>query len=146
MAVTVREYPRSPVPAVGAFVLRGDAILLVKRARPPAAGRWSVPGGAVEPGETIEAATVREVHEECGILVRAMGVFNVADLIERDDAGRIRFHYVLIDIECEYISGVPVPGSDASTTAWVPTRALHEHDLSETTIAAVRLLLGRRRP
>ncbi len=127
-------------------MLRADAILLVKRARSPAAGRWSVPGGVVERGETVDAAAVREVREECGILVRTVEVFNVADLIEHDDAGRIRFHYVLIDFECEYVSGSPVPGSDASNAAWVPIRAVPEYDLSATTLAAVRLLLGRHRP
>ena len=141
-----REYPSGPIPAVGAFVLRGDAILMVKRGRPPNAHRWSVPGGAVEEGETVETAAVREVREECGVLVRPGKVFNVSDLIERDDRGRVRFHYVLIDLACEYVSGRVVPGSDAENAAWLPLRGLHEYDIAETAMAAILPLLARRRP
>lgn len=134
----------SAVPAVGAFVLREDSVLLVRRARPPNAHRWSVPGGMVKMGETVEAAVVREVREECGVAVRPGGVFQVSDFVERDDRGRIRFHYVLIDVLCDFISGAVRPATDAENAAWLPIRGLHEYDVTETTLAAIRSVLSRR--
>ncbi len=141
-----REYPDSPLPAVGAVVRREDRILMVKRGQPPHAGLWSVPGGAVEEGETVEEAAVREAHEECSVEVGPIQVIHMSDLIERDDRGLVRFHYVLIDVECRYVSGEVVPGSDADNAAWIPLRELHEYDVSETTLTAIETLLGRRRP
>ena len=92
-----REYPPCPRVGVGAVVLHEGRVLLVQRGRPPAFGKWSLPGGLVDLGETTSAAVRREVMEECGIKVRLAGVAGVVDRITRDETGRVRYHYVLID-------------------------------------------------
>jgi len=131
------EYPSTPVPAVGAIVFRRSDILLVKRGSEPNRGRWSVPGGALEAGETVEAAAVREVLEETGLEVRAIRVADVRDLIERDADGQVRWHYVLIDVLCDYVRGEPRPSSDAENARFVPLRELSDYDVTPTALEAV---------
>jgi len=131
------EYPSTPVPAVGAIVFRRSDILLVKRGSEPNRGRWSVPGGALEAGETVEAAAVREVREETGLEVRAMRVADVRDLIELDAEGRVRWHYVLIDVLCDYVRGEPRPSSDAENARFVPLRELSDYDVTPTALEAI---------
>lgn len=113
------EYPDAPRPAVGAVVVRGDRVLLVERGNAPAEGVWALPGGSVELGETLAQATEREVLEETGVVVRAGAVVHAFDAVVRDDDGRIRFHYVIVDLECEYVSGEPVAGCDARSARFV---------------------------
>ena len=131
------EYPSTPVPAVGAIVFRSSDILLVKRGSEPNRGRWSVPGGALEAGETVEAAAVREVLEETGLEVRAMRVADVRDLIELGADGRVRWHYVLIDVLCDYVRGEPRPSSDAENARFVPLRELSDYDVTPTALEAI---------
>lgn len=131
------EFPDRPVPAVGAIVFRDGGILLVKRGAEPNQGRWSLPGGVVERGETVEAAIVRETWEETRVRVRPLDVFHVADFIQRD-RGRIRWHYVLIDLLCEYVDGEPMPGTDAANARFIPLPELAEHDVVETAADVVR--------
>lgn len=131
------EYPSAPVPAVGAVVFRGSDVLLVKRGSEPNRGRWSVPGGALEAGETVEAAAVREVREETGLEVRAIRVADVRDLIELDAEGRVRWHYVLIDVLCDYVRGEPRPSSDAENARFVPLRELSDYDVTPTALEAI---------
>jgi ADP-ribose pyrophosphatase YjhB (NUDIX family) len=100
-----REYPDAPIAGVGAVIVRKGSrgeqqVLLVRRAHEPLKGQWSLPGGAVELGETLEEAICREVLEETGLVVQALDVVEAFDRISRDDAGRVRFHYVLIDFLC----------------------------------------------
>jgi len=95
-----REYPVSPIVGVGAVVFQADCVLLVRRAKAPLAGEWSLPGGAVELGETLEQAIRREVAEETGLTVAVVKVLEALDHIEQDASGRIRFHYVLVDFLC----------------------------------------------
>lgn len=138
------EYPERPVPAAAGVVFRGDDILLVKRGHAPNQGRWSVPGGAVEEGETVEAAVIREVLEETSVRVRPVRVLTVADLVERDDSGRVRFHYATVEVLCEYVEGEPMPDSDADNARWIPMRELHEYDVTETALHVIRAALGER--
>jgi len=138
------EYPERPVPAAAGLVFRGDDILLVKRGHAPNQGRWSVPGGAVEEGETVEAAVVREVLEETSVRVRPVRVLTVADLVERDDSGRVRFHYATVEVLCEYVEGEPMPDSDADNARWIPMRELHEYDVTETALQVIRAALRER--
>jgi mutator protein MutT len=130
-----REYPLSPIVGVGAVVLHADCVLLVRRAKAPLAGAWSLPGGAVELGETLEEAVVREVAEETGLIVASIQVLKVFDHIDRDSDGRIRFHYVLIDFLCRVKSEngsdvqksetcVLQPASDVTDARWVPLEGL----------------------
>src|SRR5438876_8446069 len=117
------EFPMRPVPAVGAIVFRGSQVLLVRRRDPPSQGRWSIPGGAVEVGETVEQAVVRETREETAVEVRPREVVAVADFIEKEGA-RIRWHYVLVDLLCVHIRGEPFAGSDAENARFIETREL----------------------
>jgi ADP-ribose pyrophosphatase len=140
------EYPERPVPAAAGVVFLGDSVLMIKRDGPPHEGRWSVPGGSVEVGETVEAAVAREVLEETGVKVRPVKVVLVHDLIERDPKGRVRFHYAIADILCEYVEGDPMPDSDAVNARWIPVRELHEYDVSEGALRAIAAGLRERRP
>jgi len=140
------EYPERPVPAAAGVVFRGDDVLLVKRGHAPNRGRWSVPGGAVEDGETVEGAVAREVLEETSVRVRPIRVLAVVDLVERDDGGRIRFHYATVQVLCEYVEGEPMPDSDAENARWIPVRELHEYDVTETALRVIQAALKERGP
>lgn len=122
------EFPDAPVPAVGAIVFRGGTALLVKRGSAPYAGRWSLPGGLLEIGETVEAAAARETFEETQVRVRPVRVFDVKDFMVPQGT-RIRWHYVLIDVLCEYIAGEPFPATDAQNARFVPLTELGEYDV-----------------
>jgi 8-oxo-dGTP diphosphatase len=126
----MRRYPDRPVVSVGAVVVDGDRVLLVKRGQEPLKGRWSLPGGVVEAGETLDAALVREVREETGLNVRVGPVIEVLDRISRDTAGRVEFHYVIIDYLSHSIGGSLVCGTDADDARWVERGDLAGYDLT----------------
>lgn len=131
--MSMHEYPDSPQSAVGAIVIRDDKVLLVKRSKPPGKGLWAIPGGCVELGETLKEAAEREVKEEAGIIIRAKNPVYTFDVIQRDDQGRIRFHYVIVDLLADYVSGKPNPSSDASEACWVTPQELEDLPVSQTT-------------
>lgn len=131
--MSMHEYPDSPRSAVGAIVIRDDEVLLVKRNNPPGQGLWSIPGGCVELGETLQEAAEREIQEETGIIIRAKKPVYTFDVIERDDQGRTRFHYVIVDLLADYVSGKPNPRSDASEARWVTSRELEGLPVSRIT-------------
>jgi len=133
-----REYPERPIVGVGAVIVRDARALLVRRAAEPLKGEWSIPGGVVELGETLRAACEREVREETGLIVRAGRVLEVFDRIVPGDAGRIRFHYVLVDFLCELISGEARASSDASELCWAAAGELDRYRLSPPTLTVVR--------
>ena len=137
------EFPQRPVPAVGALVFRDGAVLLVKRGAEPNRDRWSLPGGALETGETVEAAVVREIREETGVDVRPLRVLDVRDFIERKD-GRVRWHYVLIDVLCEYLRGDPFPATDAENARLIPLRELGEYDVVPVALEVLQMTSARR--
>jgi ADP-ribose pyrophosphatase len=112
-------------------------VLLVRRANPPHQGRWSLPGGSLEIGETVEQAAVRETREETGVEVRPGMVIWVADYIEKG-GNRVRWHYVLIDVLCHYLRGEPFPESDASNAKFVEMRELTELDLVPTALDVIK--------
>jgi ADP-ribose pyrophosphatase YjhB (NUDIX family) len=126
-----REYPEAPRVGVGAVVLKDGHVLLVRRNRPPAEGKWSIPGGLVNLGETTEAAAVREVAEECGLTVRLYGLAGVVERIIADSDGRTRYHYVLIDYVATPESGELRAGSDAADARWVPIGELGRYETTE---------------
>jgi ADP-ribose pyrophosphatase len=113
-----REYPQAPTAAASAVVIRDRQILLVKRAHEPGKGQWSIPGGRIEVGETIHDAVRREVMEECGIEIEVVRILGAFDRIIRDADGRVRFHYVLIDVLAAAAGGEPRAGSDADECRW----------------------------
>lgn len=117
---TSRSYPARPQVGVGTIVFRDDQVLLIVRATPPRQGEWSIPGGLQQLGETVDAAAAREVMEETGVEIAVLGVAAVIDLIDVDAAGAVRYHYTLIDVAAEWLSGEAVAGSDAAAVAWTP--------------------------
>ena len=126
------EFPERPVPAVSALVFRERTVLLVKRRDEPSRGLWSPPGGSMEVGETAEQAAVRETLEETGVTVRAREVVDVRDVIERTPEGRVRWHYVLLSVRCDWMSGKPFPATDAENARFIPLRELGEYELTRT--------------
>jgi 8-oxo-dGTP diphosphatase len=120
--------PAQPVVGVGAVVFDGDRVLLVKRGKEPLRGRWLIPGGTVELGESLTEAVVREVREETGLVVRAGAVVLVFDRIERE-GDVIRYHYVIVDYLCERFGGRLAAGSDADDAAFVPIADLPQYDV-----------------
>lgn len=140
-AASGREYPEHPRLGVGAVVLHEGRVLLVRRGQPPAMGTWSLPGGLVDLGETVEAAAVREVAEECGIAVRLAGVAGVVDRIVHDEHGRIRYHYVVIDYLAYPHSTCLTAGTDAAEARWVPVAEVHTHAVTEAVADMIRRAL-----
>jgi 8-oxo-dGTP diphosphatase len=113
-----REYPAAPIVAVGTIILEKDCIALVRRAKPPAKGLWTFPGGAVELGESLREAAQRESLEETGLQVEVGEVATVLDHVVRDAAGRTRYHYVIVDYLARPTAGVLQAGSDVSDVCW----------------------------
>jgi ADP-ribose pyrophosphatase YjhB (NUDIX family) len=112
--------------------------LLIQRSKPPAQGKWSIAGGAVRLGETLEAAVVRELREEAGLEVKPLAVAKVVDRINTDAEGKIAYHYVIIDYLCEAGPGQPHAGSDASGAGFFEIERLDEMDLTEGTADVIR--------
>jgi 8-oxo-dGTP diphosphatase len=117
-----RRYPDRPIVGVLAVVVRGDRVLVVRRANPPMPGRWGFPGGVLELGETVAQGAMRELAEETGVEAEAGGPLTVIDTIDRDPEGRIRYHYTLVAVVGHWRSGEGVAGDDADKVAWL-TRA-----------------------
>ncbi|MBY0496826.1 MAG: NUDIX hydrolase [Cyanobacteria bacterium] len=114
-----REYPDHPVVGVGAVVVRDGKALIVKRAHEPRKGEWSLPGGLLELGESLQDAVRREIKEETSLEIEVGPVIETFDRVHRDDAGKIRYHFVIVDFVCWSHRGEAVPGSDADGVAWV---------------------------
>jgi 8-oxo-dGTP diphosphatase len=118
------QYPEYPRVAVGGVVISEGRVLLVQRNKPPAKGEWAIPGGSVELGETLARAVQRELAEETGIIVRAQDPCYYFEAIVPDENGRVRFHYVIVDLLADYVSGEPKAGSDVIRAAWFVPREL----------------------
>jgi len=140
-----RRHPDRPIVAVGAVVVDAGRVLLVKRGREPLKGAWSLPGGAVETGETLEAALAREVREETALEIVVGPVVEVLDSIRRDADGRAEYHYVIIDYLCRVRAGAPTAaacGSDADGVCWVAAADLDRFELTAAAAAVVRKALA----
>jgi 8-oxo-dGTP diphosphatase len=117
-----RRYPERPIVGVLAVVMRGDRALVVRRANPPMPGRWGFPGGVLELGETVAQGAMRELEEETGVIAEAAGPLTVIDTIDRDNEGRVRYHYTLVAVIGHWRSGEGVADDDVDEVAWL-TRA-----------------------
>lgn len=122
--------PRRPVPAVAAVIVEDDNLLLIRRGTELSKGKWSIPGGSVEWGETLAEALVREVREETGLEIAVGPLAAVFDLVIRKDGG-ISFHYVILDYFAKQTGGTLIAGDDADEARWVPTKELDRYDLAE---------------
>jgi 8-oxo-dGTP diphosphatase len=132
-----RRYPKHPLPGVGALIFHRNSILLVQRARTPLKGYWSLPGGLIESGETIEDALRREVLEETGLIVRPKKMFEIFERIILDTQGRAEYHYILHDYLCRVVGGELKAGDDAGRVAWVQRANLKTLQLTEGTLEVI---------
>lgn len=127
-----KDYPDHPVMAVGAVVFRLGHVLMVQRRDPPSAGLWAIPGGSLRLGETLQQAAEREIHEETGIRIRAGRPIHIVDVIDRDASGRVRYHYVITDLEAEYLAGDPHPADDALRAAWLSPEQIRDLPVNDS--------------
>ena len=139
----MRPYPERPVVGVGAVVLDGGRVLLIKRGHAPLKGQWSLPGGGVEIGETLEQAIAREVIEETGLTVEVGPMVEVLDRISRDADGRVEHHFVLVDFVCRPSGGVLRGASDAEDAAWVALADLPRYGVADVTVSVIEKAVSR---
>jgi len=137
-----RDYPDRPIVGVGAVIVEQGRVLVVKRATEPRRGQWSIPGGAVEIGETLREALAREVREETGLLIEVDDVLEVLDSIVRDRDGRAQYHYVLVDFICRRVGGELRAGTDASAARWITANELRDWEIAEATQRVIRKALA----
>lgn len=110
----------NPVPTVGVVCLKGDQVLLIKRGQPPRLNQWSLPGGKLEWGETLEVAALRELKEETGVDAELLGLLDVIDgVFPARPGGEVTRHYVMIDYAARWTGGEPVAGDDAAEAKFV---------------------------
>ncbi|OFW03206.1 MAG: hypothetical protein A3I61_01110 [Acidobacteria bacterium RIFCSPLOWO2_02_FULL_68_18] len=132
-----REYPERPIVGVGAVIVSGGGVLVVRRRYEPLAGRWSLPGGALELGETLESGVRREMLEETGLEVEVGPVIEVFDRILLDETRRVRYHFVLVDYLCWPVGGELGPGSDVDAAVFVRPTELDPYDLTTKARAVI---------
>jgi mutator protein MutT len=136
-----RRYPDRPYVGIGGVIVHDGRVVLVKRRFEPLAGQWSIPGGAVEAGETLEACVVREMNEETGFVVEVGPVVEVLDRITRDDEGRVLYHFVLIDYLCRPVGGELRAGSDVAEAVLAEPSELAQYELTEKALAVIERAL-----
>jgi 8-oxo-dGTP diphosphatase len=125
-----RKYPDRPYVGVGAVIVQDGQVLIVKRKYDPLAGQWSLPGGGVELGETLEDSIVREMLEETGLEIEVGPVIEVFDRITRDDEGKVRYHFVLVDYLCWPVGGELQASSDVADARFVDPADLPQYKLT----------------
>jgi 8-oxo-dGTP diphosphatase len=121
-----REFPETPLVGVGAVIVKNSRVLLVRRGQEPLKGKWTLPGGMLELGESLLAGVVREVREETGLVVEAMELVELLDRIHRED-DRVRYHYVIADYLCRVVGGDLQAASDADAARWVEREEWNSH-------------------
>ena len=129
-----REYPDRPVVGIGAVVIRDGKVLLIRRGVAQGRGLWAVPGGSLELGETLQQGAEREILEETGITIRAREPIYAFDFFERDPDGRIRFHFVIVDLAADYIRGDVKGADDALEARWLAPGDLDHLPVSKNTL------------
>ena len=141
-----REYPDRPWVGIGVIAFDAEGrVLLAQRGKPPRAGLWTLPGGAQHVGERAEAAARRELLEETGIEVGPLLLAAVVDAISQDEAGRVRFHYTIVDYCARWESGIARPGDDVAGIAWAAPEDLPIYDLTPDVLRVIALARERLR-
>jgi ADP-ribose pyrophosphatase len=125
-----REYPKRPIASVAACVFKDGRILLIQRGTPPSKGKWSVPGGAIELGESLQQTAKRELDEECGVEIDVGELFDVENFIIRDEDDNIQFHYIVTYLTANYVSGDIRPGSEELDVCWATREELINLDMN----------------
>lgn len=143
MVAMKRDFPDRPLVGVGAVIVHESKVVIVQRGTEPLKGQWSIPGGALEIGETLRQCAAREALEETGLHVEAGEVLEVFDAIYRQPDGRIQYHYVLIDFACRLLGGELRAGADAVQAKWVTAEELDDYQLAETAKKVIAKALGR---
>jgi len=131
-----------PQPGVSAFVARNGHVLLVKRNKKAGYRMWSLPGGHIEPGEKARDAVLRELAEETGVTARVEQLLDAIDIIHRDDAGQVLFHYLISCFACRWEAGEPVAGDDVSDARWVHPEEFDSLTMTPGTAAFIRSVLA----
>ncbi|HYX68090.1 MAG TPA: NUDIX hydrolase [Terriglobales bacterium] len=137
-----RDYPQQPLVGVGAVIVDRGRVVVVRRSTEPLKGEWSIPGGMLELGETVAAAVAREALEETGLAVEPGEVLGVFDRILPDSAGKVRYHYVLIDLLCRRVSGELRAGGDAAEVRWLTAEQLRSFPVAEPAAGVLRKALA----
>jgi 8-oxo-dGTP diphosphatase len=132
LALVKRLYPKQPVVGVGAVIICNDKILLEKRKNEPGRGKWSIPGGLVELGESARETAIREVREETRLEVEEPVLIDVVDNVTRDENGDIKYHFVILDYFVKFKGGVLRASSDAAELKWVQLSDVEKYDLTKT--------------
>ena len=128
-----REYPDTPLVGVGAIIIEEDRVVLIKRGHAPLLGKWSIPGGVLEVGETLRKGVVREVLEETGLAIEPGELLGVFERVVPDEDGRMKYHYVLIDFLCRRVAGELVAADDAEEARWFRREELAALELARET-------------
>lgn len=132
-----REYPDRPWIGIGVIVFRGEEVLLVQRGKPPRIGSWSLPGGAQHVGEGAQEAARRELLEETGVEVGPLLLADVIDSVTRDEEGRVRFHYTIVDYCAAWTGGEARAGDDVQAVAWARPEELAGYALTKEALAVI---------
>ena len=132
-----RRYPTRPFLGVGALIFENGKLLIVERASDPFKGYWSLPGGILECGETLDHGVRREVLEETGLEIEPLSVFEIFERIIPDTEGKAEYHYVVIDYLCRRTGGELAPASDVSAVAWVSDQNLGDYRLTDGTLTVI---------
>jgi ADP-ribose pyrophosphatase YjhB (NUDIX family) len=140
-----RRYPRWPLVGVGALIFNRGRILMAQRGKEPLKGWWTLPGGALETGELLDAAVRREVLEETGLIVEPVRVFEIFERIIRDNDGAAEYHYVLIDYVCRVKGGEAHAGDDVARVAWMHLEELKDLQITEGTLAVIERAFRKQR-
>lgn len=120
---------QAPKVGIGIVLIRDGQVLLVRRANPPGAGKWSLPGGKQELGETAQQTARRELREETGLQCAELTLVGYVDSIHRDESNKITFHYTILDFAASYIGGTPKPSDDVTEIAWASTEEFDAYEL-----------------
>jgi mutator protein MutT len=137
--VTVRrEYPERPIVGVGGVVIRNERALLIRRGSAPLEGEWSIPGGMLEVGETLLEGVQRELLEETAIEVKILDLIEVFERVTRDEAGQLKYHFVILDYLCEAVRGDAQAGSDVTDVAWSRESELSEYSLTPSAVRVIQ--------